>query len=371
MNTKKTPLYHCHAALNAQMVLFADTLLPVRYASENEEHLTVRNTVGLFDVSHMGEFLIEGAHARLFLEKMLTRDILNMKVGKALYALLLNKEAGIIEDLIVYCLAEQSFMLCVNAANIARDWQWLNEHSSAFSQCTLSDISNSYAQLALQGPHALKLLASLCKETLPKRFSCQELNIGTISCLVARTGYTGEDGVEIFVAPENAEALWQLLLQKGEQWGIRPCGLAARDSLRLEAGLLLHGADINAEITPLEANLGFAVDMKNKHFMGRTAHETQMRDGVKQKICGFRLLERGIARHGFTVLDQNERPIGMVTSGSWPRSQSLAIGLALVQAPIPDIGSEIFIDIRNRPTKALITHPVFIGRDFTIASCAA
>lgn len=360
MSTQKTPLYNCHAALKAQMVVFADTLLPLRYESEKEEHKTVRNAVGLFDVSHMGEFMVEGADARAFLQKMLTRDVSTMKPGKALYALLLNENAGILEDLIVYCLAEQSFMLCVNAANIASDWQWLYEHAAAFIALDLRDVSLNYAQLALQGPKAMALLSSLCQDPLPKRFCCKELAIGMTPCLVARTGYTGEDGVEIFVDAKRAEELWHTLIEKGQDYGLKPCGLAARDSLRLEAGLLLHGTDINKETTPLEANLGFAVDMNNKQFIGRAAHEAQISKGIKQKICGFRMLERGIARHGFPILDTKLCPIGVVTSGTWPESQKLGIGLALMQAPIPAIGSEVCIDIRNRVVKALITAPIFL-----------
>ncbi|HXW60499.1 MAG TPA: glycine cleavage system aminomethyltransferase GcvT [Myxococcota bacterium] len=359
MSAQKTPLYYCHEALKAHMVTFANTWMPLRYDSEKEEHLAVRNAVGLFDVSHMGEFMLEG-NVRDFLQKMLTRDIYAMKSGKALYALMLNERAGIIEDLIVYCLGENSFMLCVNAANIERDWQWLSDHASAYKNLSLLNVSNEYAQLALQGKNALSLLSALSSEAMPKRFWCKKMSLDNINCLVARTGYTGEDGVEIFVDPHKAEQLWHMLLEKGRAQNIKPCGLAARDSLRLEAGLLLHGTDINDQTTPLEAHLDFAVDKQNETFIGKLAHDAQILSGTKQSLVGFRLLERGVARHGFTVLNQDHQPIGTVTSGSWPPTKDLAIGLAMLEAPIPNPGTIIYIDIRNRAVKAEVTAPRFL-----------
>lgn len=362
MNTEKTPLYNCHIRANAHMAIFANTWLPMRYESEREEHLAVRFALGLFDVSHMGEFLIEGPKSALFLQKMLTRDIATQKPGTALYALMLNENAGIIDDLIVYCLANERFMVCVNAANRKKDWLWLKAHAKDYNDLTLSDISQDYAQLALQGPKSLALVHTLSSEKMPEHFHCRKMKLADIDCLVARTGYSGEDGIEIFVENRHAETLWELLLLHGQSLGIKPCGLAARDSLRLEAGLLLHGNDMDESTTPLEAGLMFAIDTNNEVFIGKDLLASQQKIGAQKRLVGFRLLERGIARSGFPVLDNDRRLLGTVSSGSWPPTQAFAVGFAYIEAFQAQKGREILIDIRNRLAKARIVGTRFLKR---------
>lgn len=362
MNIARTPLYNRHLELQAHMAVFANTWLPSRFSSEKEEHQAVRNFIGLFDVSHMGEFLVKGPDAKAFLQKMLTRNIKAQKPGQALYTLMLNEKAGIIDDLIIYCLGDDHFMLCVNAANIERDWQWLNQHRVAFNNLSLSDVSKDYGQLALQGPKALSLLKKLSDEAVPEPFYCRYMTIGTVLCLVARTGYTGEDGVEIFVDINQTEKLWDVLFKEGQCFGIKACGLAARDSLRLEAGLLLHGTDMDEITTPFEAGIMFAVDASNTDFIGKSALVNQEKNGAPKKLVGFRLLEKGVARHGFRVLDEHSCPIGVVSSGSWPPAQELAIGFAYVDSPYAKLGTPIFIDIRQRLSKARIVKRRFLQR---------
>lgn len=363
MSTKKTAIYDCHVRLGAQMVEFASTYLPVRYDSEKEEHLAVRTAVGMFDVSHMGEFFIEGQGAARFLQYILTNDVTRLAVGQAQYSLLLNEKAGIIDDLIVYRIANDRFLLCVNAANIDKDWRSITDKTKGFVDLNLENASDRFSQLALQGPKAIPLLQALTTEPLPKRFHIKSVKLSGIDALVARTGYTGEDGVEIFVSNQHAPKLWQLLIDRGQIFSLKPCGLAARDSLRLEAGLLLHGQDMDEATTPLEAGLMFAVDLKKADFVGKNALLSQKNLGATKKLVGFRLAERGIARHGFKVMDKHQQEVGVVTSGSWPPNQETAVGLAYVRADQAHEGQKILIDIRGRSVEAQITKPKFMTHD--------
>lgn len=360
MSIKTTPLIDCHRELGACLVEFAGTLLPVRYTSEKEEHLAVRKSIGMFDVSHMGEFLLNGPAARPFLQKLLTNNINKLNVGQAHYSLMLNTNGGIIDDLIVYQLGEDNFMLCVNAANIAKDWEWIREQARSSTELRLKNASDDFAQIAVQGPKAMELLNTLIIDTLPERFTCKNMKIAGIEALVAHTGYTGEAGVEIFIAPSLAPTLWHQLLDAGKNFSLKPCGLAARDSLRLEAGMLLHGTDMDELTTPLEAGLAWAVDLSKNEFIGKPALMVQKTIGPSKKLVGFRLLDRGIARHGFTVLNKAQELIGEVSSGSWPPGHETAIGFAYIKPTKAKLGDEIIINIRDRPTRALVTKPRFI-----------
>ncbi len=354
MSIKTTPLFQCHKDLGAHMVEFAGTMLPVRYDSEKEEHLAVRNRVGMFDVSHMGEFFVNGEQAQEFLQYVLTNNIDNLVPNQAHYSLLLNYHGGIIDDLIVYKISNERFLLCVNAGNINKDWAWIKKQSENF-KVSLENASDSYAQIALQGPTAVDLIQSLTPDVVPKRFHFAKMEIAAIECLVARTGYTGEDGVEIFLANKLAPDLWKILLSHD----VKPCGLAARDSLRLEAGMLLHGTDMDEETSPLEARLAFAVAM-NKNFIGKEALINQKQQGLKKKLIGFKLKERGIARHGFKILSKNNREIGEVTSGTWPPNHEHAIGLAYATDITLNNGDEIFVAIRQRLSPAIVAKPKFL-----------
>ncbi|MCA9506855.1 MAG: glycine cleavage system aminomethyltransferase GcvT [Myxococcales bacterium] len=355
MTAKKTPLYNCHQKCGAHMVEFAQTLLPVRYQSEKEEHLAVRNHVGMFDVSHMGEFFVSGNEAEKFLNYTLSNNVEKLKNNQAHYSLMLNINGGIIDDLIVYKISPTNFLLCVNAANIDNDWKWLKGMSSDFD-LNLENASDRYAQIALQGPKSIEILQHLCDGPLPDRFHFSQINISSMAVLIARTGYTGEDGVEIFVANDNAQDLWNIFLNHS----VRPCGLAARDSLRLEAGMLLHGSDMDENTTPLEARLSFAVDFSKK-FIGKDALILQKTQGLQKKLFGFRLNERGIARAGFKIFDKHQNQIGKVSSGTWPPSQTQAIGLAFCTATDLKNGDEIYIDIRGRLSKASVAKTKFIS----------
>jgi len=347
------------------MVEFAHTWLPLKYSSEKEEHLAVREAVGIFDVSHMGEFLISGPRAGEFLNKLLTNNWQKLKPGSAQYTLMLNNQAGIIDDLILYYFGENRFMLCVNAANILSDWQWLSKQAHNIPELTIDNASRLFSQIAIQGPNSFALLQNLTNEPLPEHFGVKELLIDNIACLIARTGYTGEDGFEIFLSNAAAEPLYSYLLKGGDKFGLKPCGLAARDSLRLEAFMKLHGVDIGENTTPLEANLMFAVDLNKKDFIGKAALLEQTHSGPKKILTGFRLLERGIARHGFTIFNAEHEPIGEVSSGSWPATQKTAIGLAYVVPKYNKEGQEVAINIRGRLVKAKICRHKFLDKGST------
>jgi aminomethyltransferase len=352
-----TSLTSLHEENHAVMAIFADTWLPLKFSSEKSEHLAVRNAVGLFDVSHMGEFTVTGLGALNFLQKTLTNNAALLAVGKAQYSLLLNHQAGIIDDLIVYCLAPQSYFLCVNAANIAVDWQWLSAQVESFADVKLENVSPLYAQIAVQGPKALSLIATLSKDSLPERFGVKAMTMvlgsESIKVLVAFTGYTGEDGVEIFVAPKDASLLWRALLKEGEPFGVQPCGLAARDSLRVEAGFSLHGHEIDEQTTPKEAGLMFAVDMTKPHFIGREALAAQIAAGIKKRLVGLRLQERGVPRAGFLVADRENKVVGHITSSAWPPGHEHAIAMAYVDNKIPK-GATVMVTIRERPVPAQV-----------------
>lgn len=362
MSPKKTALYQSHVDRGAQMVEFANTLLPVRFQSEKEEHLAVRKSLGIFDVSHMGEFTVCGIHARAFLQHLLTNNIDRLAVGGAQYSLLLNEQAGIVDDLIIYRLEEDQYFLCVNAANIEKDWRHVSKHAEQCEPCDIKNVSDDYSQFALQGRKSEALLAELCIDTLPERFTIKRLSISGIATLVARTGYSGEDGFEIFVKNSCALDLYEMLLSHGKKHGLRLCGLAARDSLRLEAGLLLHGQDMDENTTPLEAGLLFAVDLNKPDFVGKDKLVTQKKIGAQKKLVGFRLIDKGLARHGFRVLNENLQEIGVVTSATYlPESQE-AVGFAYVTSGDAYKGNRILIDIRGRPAAAQICSMRFLNR---------
>lgn len=351
MTAKKTPLYQCHKNLVCFMTEFAGTTLPVRYGGEKEEHLAVRRDVGMFDISHMGEFFVEGLQAHPFLQSMLSNNLDRLAINQAQYTLLLNEQGGIIDDLIVYRLGAQKYLLCVNAANIAKDLRHLSEHVRGRS-VTLVDASDDYGLIALQGPKAVSLLKTLTDGQMPERFFIHNLTVGGVETLTARTGYTGEDGCEIFVASQNAQKLWESLMEHGHRFGLKPCGLAARDSLRLEAGLLLCGQDMDETTTPREAGLMFAVDMKKTDFLGKVALVRQKTEGIAKKLMPFVMHDKGIARHGFKVFDHQTQEIGVVTSGTLPPEKPASIGLAYIKPGWAHPGQEILIDIRGRMAQA-------------------
>jgi len=357
---KRTPLFDLHASLGARMVDFAGWEMPVQYRGIVEEHRATREAAALFDVSHMGEALVEGPQAEAFLDRVMTNDVSKTEPGKALYTLMCYEDGGVVDDLIVYRLEPQRFLLCLNASNTAKDLEWLRRHGSGL-EATVEDVSERYALLAAQGPKALEILAELGGEPLAQTpfFRFREAELGGVSCLASRTGYTGEPGMELFAPAEGAEALAKALLEAGEPYGLVPAGLGARDSLRLEAGLPLYGHEISETITPAQAGLMWAVKLrKPSDFLGREALAREKREGPRRRVVHFRAGTRRIARAGTAVLGGG-KPVGEVLSGSFSPMLGEGIGTALVQADWAR-GRELEVDMRGKSAPIALVRPPFV-----------
>lgn len=347
----KTPLYESHVALGAKMVPFGDWMMPVSYGKVLEEHHQVRNEVGIFDVSHMGEIFVRGPQALAFLQYVTTNDVSLLQVGQSQYSMFCNENGGIVDDLLCYKLGPDHYLLCVNAGNINKDYEHLLAHAKAFSQLTIDNQSSQWAQIAIQGPKSLDVLQKLfpdyfepIKDLLYNHI--MELPLKELSfdkkALLARTGYTGEKGYELYLPASCAVQVWQKLIDQG----VMPIGLGARDTLRLEACYPLHGSDISDSISPLEAGLGFAVKLQKPDFLGQSALCKQKEQGIKRKLCAFILEDQGVPRSHMPVL-KSERPVGEVTSGSVLPSLGKSGGLCLVETSLKP-GDDIFIDIRGK-----------------------
>lgn len=334
------------------MVPFAGWEMPVQYAGILEEHRAVREAVGLFDVSHMGEALVSGKDAERYLDFILPGKIVGQPVGKAIYSMLCRPDGGVVDDLIIYKLTDSEFLLCLNASNTQKDLDWMHMHLGDFD-CTLEDVSATYAQLAIQGPLARKLLDDLAEvpegQTFDlKKFHFKEANLLGFPVLVCGTGYTGEDGCEIYCHANHAHDLAPLILEHGEKYGIKPCGLGARDSLRLEAGLPLYGHELADDITPLEAGLGWTLDLsKDSDFIGKAALQKQKAEGVQRRVVFFTLADKRIARQGAEVY-ASERKVGEVLSGTQSPILERPIGSAMVCAEALRSGEPLFVDIRGQ-----------------------
>jgi aminomethyltransferase len=358
---KHTPLYQAHVELGAQLVEFAGYAMPVRYSSEKVEHMAVRQKAGLFDVSHMGEIFVRGPRASEAVDALLTNNISDAHPGQALYAAMLNEHAGIIDDVVAYKFSREKILICVNASNKEKDAAWIRkivEERYSHAEAQVEDVSDAYAQLALQGPRAAEILQKIAPfkvEELARFHFCEaKLDVGEV--IVARTGYTGEDGFEIFVAPEQAEALWKQLLEVGEPFGLIACGLSARDTLRLEAGMCLYGNDINDDTSPLEAGIGFAVKWnKATPFFGEQALAVQKEQGLSRKLVGLTLSDRNIARSGYEVLDEGSNPIGLVTSGTLSPFLNVPIAMAYVKKPFAEPGTTVYVKVRQNLAVARVT----------------
>jgi len=351
---KKTPLYDDHAKLGGKLIDFGGWALPVEYQGIIEEHLAVRSTAGLFDVSHMGEIRVEGADAETFLQKMLTNDISAMKEQQVYYTLMCYPDGGIVDDLIVYKYHRQLYLLVVNASTTEKDYAWLQENLTG--EVTIHNVSSQYAQLSLQGPKAQEILQNLTQtnlDSLPFFHFLPEVKIDGISTMVSRTGYTGEDGFEIYVDPASSSVIWQILLMKGKPYGLVPVGLGARDTLRFEAALPLYGQEISKDISPLEADLGFFVKLNKQDFIGKQALMKQKQDGIPRKLVGFEMMDRGIPRTHYAV-SLNDQNIGYVTTGGFSPSLKKNIGLALIDSRYAQVGEIIEIAVRNKKLNAKI-----------------
>lgn len=362
MTLNQTPLYPLYKEYGAKTVEFGGWDMPVQFSSINQEHEAVRQRAGLFDVSHMGEFEVRGADARAFVQYMVTNDVSKMTPGMALYSPMVYPHGGCVDDLLVYCFSDEHFDIVVNAGNIDKDFAWLSEHTSNFN-VTLQDKSADVALLAIQGPHAVQIVQSLTPtpiDTLAS-FRFATVSLVGVPVVVSRTGYTGEDGYELYVPSSHAAELWRQLMSAGTELGLEPCGLGCRDTLRLEARLPLYGHELTESITPLEAGLGMFVKLEAGDFIGRASLLEQKTEGVQRKLVGIQLLDRGIPRAGYPVY-QDGKQVGEMTSGTLSPTLKLPLGLAIVESSLAVIDTELDVEIRGKFIKAKVIKAPFYRR---------
>ena len=361
--TKQTFLHDKHIALNARMVDFAGWHMPVQYSSIIEEHNTVRENVGLFDVSHMGELIVYGEDACPYLNKIVPQDITKLVDRKAVYCQLTNKQGGIIDDLIIYKIEDNKYLVIVNAARIDEDLNWMVRNQRGFNVSIINE-SHNYSLLAVQGPKSKDLMAKMGIDTLPPFFSIKRGELCNVNLWISRTGYTGEDGVEILVKNEFSEYLWDKILECGQEFGIKPIGLGARDTLRLEAALHLYGNDLDEETTPVEAGLSWSIPKdKQDDYNGKKVIEAQLENGGNKKLIGLVMTDRAIARHGYEVYFNNEK-VGVITSGGISPIRNENIALAYVK-PIPEIKTDtcIQVEIRGKLYNAKVVKRPFVKKN--------
>ncbi len=356
---KNTALTDKHIQLGAKMVPFAGYNMPVQYAGINAEHETVRKGVGVFDVSHMGEFILKGDKALDLIQRVTSNDASKLYDGKVQYSCLPNEDGGIVDDLLVYRIDEKTYMLVVNASNIEKDWNWISKFNTEGAD--MKDISDRTSLLAVQGPKAAEALQSLTDIDLGSMeyYTFKKGKFAGIdNVLLSATGYTGAGGFEIYVDNKDADKVWDAVFKAGEAFGIKPIGLGARDTLRLEMGFCLYGNDIDDATSPLEAGLGWVTKF-NKEFTNSPALQQQKQDGTKRKLVGFEMIDRGIPRHDYEIVDADGNVIGKVTSGTQSPSLQKAIGMGYVKNEFAKEGTEIFINIRDNKIKAKIVKPPF------------
>ncbi len=363
---QRTSLYEEHVAAGGRMIEFAGYELPVQYAGLSEEHEAVRTRAGLFDVSHMGEIAIRGPGAFDFIQLVSCNDHSKMVAGRAQYTGLMLPEATFVDDVLVHKVADDDFLLVVNAANRLKDVAYLTSLASDRDDVEVTDLSDQYAQMALQGPLAKEVLQPLTPQDLGeiKYYRFIDGEVAGVQALIARTGYTGEDGFEIYVAPADAPAVWRAILAEGRPKGVQPAGLGARDTLRFEAGMCLFGNDIDDTTTPLEAGLGWIVKLGKGDFIGRDVLERQAEEGVDRRLVGLEMMDRGIARRGYPVLldADAEEPVGVVTSGTQSPTLGKALAMAYLPSEAADVGREVFVSIRNRTVRARVVDLPFYKR---------
>ena len=359
---RRTPLYECHREAGGKLVPFAGWEMPVQYAGVMEEHRAVRQAAGLFDVSHMGQIAVRGPGAERFLDRLTPNHVAKLVPGRAHYSGLLTANGTYVDDLLVYRLGEEEFMLVVNASNQERDVEWVKRHAGG--DADVRDVSDRYALLALQGPRSVEILAPLTDVDLGslKYYGFAAGTVDGHRALVSRTGYTGEDGFELYVDPEAAAPLWKRLLEVGAVHGLVPAGLGARDTLRLEAGMALYGHELDEATTPLEAGLSWVVKLDKGEFLGSEALAAQQREGVPRKLVGFEVSGRGIAREGHPVHHDGSR-VGQVTSGTWSPTLEKALGMAYVPTGLAAAGTEVEIDVRGRTVPARLAGIPFYRRN--------
>jgi len=353
---KKTCLYDKHVALGAQMSPFGGFIMPIQYSNIVDEHQAVRQACGVFDVSHMGEVLITGADAERYVNHIFTNDVRDMPVGKILYGMMCYEDGGVVDDLLIYKMAADRFFLVINAANIDKDWAWIQEQAGGFN-VSLEHQSDLYGELAVQGPEAEKVMEEVLG--LP----CKELTFYTFKQLddviVSRTGYTGEDGFEIYATPQYINDCWDQLMAAG----VKPCGLGCRDTLRFEVGLPLYGDELSADITPIMAGLGIFVKLDKPEFIGRDALTRQKAAGPQKKLVGIELQDKAIPRHGYAVLKDGQ-PIGEVTTGYHTISTDKSVCMALIDASCAALGTEVEIQIRKKTFPGVVCKKRFYDKHY-------
>ncbi len=358
---KTTPFTEKHIALGAKMHEFAGYNMPIEYAGIIEEHLTVCQAVGVFDVSHMGEFWVKGPNALAFLQKVTSNNVAALSPGKVQYTCFPNGKGGIVDDLLVYQYEDEKYLLVVNAANIEKDWNWCVSQNTEGAE--LENASEWMAQLAIQGPKAILALQKLTDLNLSDipyyTFKVGQM-AGVKDVIISNTGYTGAGGFELYFYPEHADRIWKAVFEAGEEYGIKPVGLGARDTLRLEMGFCLYGNDLDDTTSPIEAGLGWITKFaEGKNFIDRPLLEKQKNEGTVRKLTGFEMVDRGIPRHGYDLVNEAGEKIGTVTSGTMSPTRKIGIGMGYVKPEYSKPGMEIFVDMRGRKLKAIVVRPPF------------
>ena len=357
---KNTALTHIHESLGAKMLPFAGYNMPILYEGVNAEHEIVRTGVGVFDVSHMGEFLLSGPNALALIQKVTSNDAATLTIGRAQYSCLPNAEGGIVDDLLVYKMKEEEYLLVVNASNIEKDWNWISSHNDL--GVVMQNLSDDYSLLAIQGPKAVEAMQSLSSLDLAQiayyHFEVADF-AGIEHVIISATGYTGSGGFEIYCKNAEVEQIWNKVFEAGAPFGIKPIGLAARDTLRLEMGFCLYGNDIGDTTSPLEAGLGWITKF-TKDFVDSDRLKAEKEAGVARKLIGFEMIDRGIPRHDYPIVNENGDVIGKVTSGTQSPTLARAIGMAYVPTELSKVGTEILIDVRGRVLKAQVVKLPFV-----------
>jgi aminomethyltransferase len=363
---RRTQLYNIHKSM-AKLTDFAGFEMPLSYKGIMPEHLAVRNSVGVFDISHMGRVQVLGSDAESFLNHVITNDVSKLSPNSAQYSVMCNENGGIIDDFVLYRLETDRFLVVFNAGNREKDYNWIVRYAKGFN-VKIERVSDSVAMLAVQGPNAEKTLRIISTEDLSKieRFKCGHTRLANVDVFLSRTGYTGEDGFEVFIwdalltRPDNAIKVWNAILEAGRAFNIEPCGLGARDTLRLEAGLCLYGNDIDENTTPLEASLGFVVKLQKDSFIGKDILQKQKSEGVKRKRVGIQMLEQGIPRAGFEIYSPSGENIGVLTSGTFSPLLKSGVGMGYVQVAQAQEGNMVNVKIRDKMVKAkIVSFPLY------------
>jgi aminomethyltransferase len=364
---KRTAIFSSHVRLGAKIVPFAGFEMPVQYRSIKEEHLSVRRDVGIFDVSHMGEIIVKGRDARKYVQKLITNDVEKVPPGRAVYSPVCLESGGIVDDLIIYKVSDEEFFICVNASNTEKDYRHFLSVKDDF-ECSVENRSDEWTQIAVQGPKSFELLSRIfpADKITMKPFNFIFVDYKGSKCIAATTGYTGEKGCEIYLPNNAGSALWNELLEKGKDLGVSPTGLGARDTLRLEMKYCLYGNDIDETTTPIEAGLDWTVKFDKEGFIGKDVLLEQKRKGVSRKLTGFRIVDKGIPRHGYTILDiSGEKKIGIVTSGTLSPSLGYPVGLGYISTEFSAVGIDIVIDLKGiKNAKAVIVETPFYKRGY-------